>query len=243
MIGLAVQYWMEPKGLMFTGSLVSSDSILATFLFALHEELCLLSVWYQAVAIILIPVLISRELTICLRFLRNELISLTNQHHGLNEEIQLSSGKQVYPIDKILVEYQHLEIIADRLESISSFLLLITQIIYFAQITSDVFVGIQLMRAGDTLSVTFYAADCTTGMGYWFFSLYSMGRLDEAMDAFRYTLRYYFRLDHGKLKLRMKVCQSFRDIKVFLGPNPIRKGTAAEVIFELFNYYILAALW
>lgn len=261
MIGLAVQYVMDPKGLMFTGSLVEYDSTLFLFLCVLHEEIFLISVWYQAVSIILIPVLVSREFTVTLRFLEKELIRLQKESSVTfvplpckdpDEKGPWTYKKIVkdgcsedgrYTICSILEDYQKLEIIADRLQDISSFCLLITQIIYFAQITSDVFVGIQLMRVGDTLSVAFYATDCTAGMGYWFFSLYSMGRLDEAMEDFKYALISYFRCDYPQRRLHLRVVKALREIRVYLGPSPVRKGTAAEVIFDLFNYYILAAMW
>lgn len=261
MFGLAAQYVMEPKGLLFTGSLIENDSTLVLFLCALHEEIFLVSVWYQAVSIILIPVLVSREFTVTLRFLEKELIRLQKESSVIivaprpgddpEKKGPLTYKKIVkeaceddrYTINSILEDYQQLEIIADRLEDISSFWLLITQIIYFAQITSDVFVGIQLMRVGDTLSVAFYATDCTAGMSYWFFSLYSMGRLDEAMQDFQYALISYFRCDYLKRRLHLRMIKAFREIRVYLGPSPVKKETAAEVIFDLFNYYILAAMW
>ncbi|CAL8110923.1 unnamed protein product [Orchesella dallaii] len=259
MTGLGMQYVMDPKGITFTGSLLESDSFLVTFLLGLHEEICLISVWYQAVAIILIPVLVGSELTICLRFLRKELNQLQLQSTPVNRQSKTgdaegqatehtfkkpSNGEQnSYRIEDILFHYQCLQLVGDRLQDISSFIFLITQIIYFAQITSDVFVGIQLWRIGDNLSVTFYASDCTSGMGYWFFSLYSIGRLDEEMINFRKILISYFRREYKKRSLHLKVLKSFREISVFLGPSPILRGTSAKVIYDLFGYYILAALW
>lgn len=153
--------------------------------------------------------------------------------------------KERYTTESILKEYVHLQIISDRFREISSYLLLATQIIYTSQITSDVFVGIRLMRLGDSLSAAFYAVDCTSAMVHWFFCLYWMGRLDIAMRNFGRALKSHFinRKTARNRHMNLRICKTFREIRVYLGPNPIRKGTAAQVIFELFNYYILAAMW
>lgn len=244
---------MDPNGATFTGSLIGSDNFFVQFLLFIHEQVFMISTWYQAVATILIPVLVGKELKVALDFLSEELKlqfeKKTKKVRGVKgsgkekEKLTIEDSLEFYTIETILYEYQRLEIVSDRLIYVNSFILLITQIIYFALITTDVYTGIQFLRVGDLLAVAFYFADCSSGMVYWWYSLYAMGRLDESMQDFKATLASYFQLEYRQRKEHLKMMRSFRNIDVYMGPAAVTKETSAEVIYDLFGYYILAAMW
>lgn len=57
MIGLSVQLVMDPKGIMFTGSVIEGEPIICTVLLCLLEEFFLYATWMQAVSVILLSVI------------------------------------------------------------------------------------------------------------------------------------------------------------------------------------------
>ncbi|CAL8096580.1 unnamed protein product [Orchesella dallaii] len=148
-----------------------------------------------------------------------------------------------YTIDLIFLEYRKLQIITDQMRSVMSYVMLSTIIIYFAQISSDVFVGIRLLRLEAFMDVGFYAADCCCGMLYWFVSLNSLSKLDIAFEEFHYSLRSYFRTDYPGRLFHLKKYKSLPRMAAYIGPSAMTRLTVGTCMMTLLNYYILAAMW
>ncbi len=202
----------------------------------------------QAVSVILVNVLAYRELTLVFQVLTDELTDLSEQRGHIKGRDYRTKGlhidKSRYTVDSILFEYRKLQIITERMKDVMSYVLLPTIIIYFAQISSDVFVGIRLLRLEAYMDVGFYAADCCCGMVYWFVMLNSLSKLDIAFENFHDSLKGYFRSREyrGRL-LHLKIYKSMRMIAVWIGPLDVTRLTVGTAMMTLFDYYILAAMW
>lgn len=255
MVGLGLQYVMDPKGILFTGSLVDEDeSVVTTIFLGFIEEFFLYATWTQAVSVILVNVLAYRELTVVLSILAKEVTDLSLQRrdnkipktiHYDHNFLSDPRDNSRYTITLIFLEYRKLQIITDRLRSIMSPVLIVTIIIYFAQISSDVFVGIRLVRLEAYMDVGFYAADCCCGMLYWFVTLNSLSQLDTAFTNFHQQLKVYFSnvSDRQGLSYQLKFYKSLRHIAVYIGPSAVTRLTVGTCMITLVNYYILAAMW
>lgn len=245
MTGLGVQIVMDPKGIMFTGSLIEGEPFICTVLLGLLEEFFLYATWMQAVSVILVNVLAYRELTVVFQVLTDELTDL-RRRPVWKRDVGSSGGfsdYSRYTIDLLFLEYRKLEIISEQMRKIMSPVLLSTIIIYFGQISSDVFVGIRLMRLDAYMDVGFFAADCCCGMLYWFVSLNSLSKVDGAFEEFHEAFKGYFIKEYGGRLLHRKRYKSLRNISVWIGPSAMTRVTVGTAMMELVNYYILAAMW
>jgi len=84
-IGLGVQYFMNPKGVLFTGYLVSNESLICTILLGMIEFCFLWATWVHAVSVMLLQVLAYRELTVIFETLTEEVEDLNRlQEKTLN---------------------------------------------------------------------------------------------------------------------------------------------------------------
>lgn len=249
-VGLGVQYYMDPKGVIFSGSIIDNEPWPVSILLCFHEEFFLWATWTQAVSVILLQVLVYRELAVTFDVLTDEVSDLSAVDMENDYEYSIDSSR--YSIDLIFAEYRKLQLISEQMKRLTSSILLSTIIIYFAQISSDVFVMIQLLRLGAGADVGWYVADCSCSMLYWFVSLNSLSELDTSFTKFHETLRIafysreFFKTRRDKNMTRksyLKMYRSFRHIATWIGPCPMTRETVGNVMMTLVNYYILAAMW
>jgi hypothetical protein len=177
-LAMGIQYSSTPKYPIFTGFLVTEDSPRMTVLFGLHDIGFLFSAWIFYGPVICLSSIFGRQISLTLDFMTDELKTLVRDPtnfivHQPKQKIQgklfyrdidtaeSESSVQPYSIETLLMDYKKMMMYMDRLNEFCSYKFLFIHITAYIQMIGDVFIMIQILRAGGQFwDIFFYIEDC-----------------------------------------------------------------------------------